>query len=181
MRTLVIVAALSIAAATAGLEAAAAAHAQRQPPSPPGPLDAAAPRMPRDVGEGEQLVLVVGGVFATRAEAESAAQPFGDLQGYYVVPEAQFAGLHAQLPAVLRAEGGRAFALVSAFRTQQGAQEFARLAQDSGRPALITARVTSLGGDYAGLGQEAAPNGVGPLRHAIRASLPELSPRDAIR
>ena len=40
------------------------------------------------------LVVVVGGVFATRAEAEAAnaAMTFGDVQGYYVVPVAQFQG-----------------------------------------------------------------------------------------
>jgi hypothetical protein len=80
---------------------------------------------------------------------------------------AQFQGLEEQLGT----PGD--FALVSAFRTEQGAQEFASLAQTLGYPATILPdRVLSLGGVYAGLGQEENTTGSGPLTDPIPASLP---------
>jgi hypothetical protein len=127
------------------------------------------PKMARDTGAGEMLVLVLGGVYPTRAEAETAnsEMTFGDVAGYYVVPVAQFQGFREQVGA----PGD--FALVSAFRTDQGAQEFTEFAQSLGYPATILGnRVHSLGGQYAGLGQEANPNGRGPLTGPIEASLP---------
>lgn len=136
----------------------------------PGPE---APRVPAtmkpDTGAGEMLVLVVGGVFDTREEAEAAnrAMGLGDVQGYYVVPVAQFQGFREQV--------GRPgdFALVSAFRTEAGAQGFAEAMAAAGNPAtVLPERVRSLGGLYAGLGQEAAPDGSGPLVGPIPASLP---------
>jgi len=127
------------------------------------------PKVPRDTGAGELLLVVVGGVYATRAEAEAAnaQMVFGDLQGYYVVPVAQFQGFGEQ--------GGAPgdFALVSAFRTQEGADEFVQLAGTFGYPATILSdRVRSLGGLYAGLGQEPHPNGSGPLVGPVPESLP---------
>jgi hypothetical protein len=135
----------------------------------PAVSDPSVPQMPRDVGAGERLLLVVGGTYASRVQAQAAAAElqFGDLQGYYVVPTGQFRGLLARLPVAGR------FALVSAFRTSAGARAFARLARAAGAPALITERVVSAGGAYAGLGQEAAPDGSGPLTHAIPASMPD--------
>ncbi len=127
------------------------------------------PQMAQDTGAGELLVVVSGGVFATRADAVAANAKlvFGDLQGYYVVPVAQFQGFKEQ--AGVPAD----FALVSVFRTDVGAQEFASLASSFGFPATILPnRVRSLGGLYAGLGQEADPNGTGPLTGPIPASLP---------
>lgn len=127
------------------------------------------PRMPDDTGAGEMLVVVVGGVFSTRAEAEAAndGMVFGDLQGYYVVPVAQFQGFEQGA-----GEPGD-FALVSAFRTDEGAREFAELAETFGYPAtVLPERVRSLGGLYAGLGQEAHPDGSGPLVGPIEESLP---------
>ena len=127
------------------------------------------PRMPEDTGVGEELLVVVGGVYATRAEAEvaNAAMTFGDLQGYYVVPVAQFQGFREQV-----GDAG-AFALVSAFRTQEGADAFTALARSFGAPAsILQTRVRSLGGVYAGLGQEAAPDGSGPLTAPVPESLP---------
>ena len=52
------------------------------------------PVMQPDTGAGEMLIVVLGGVYATRAEAEAANEGVvvGDLQGYYVVPVAQFQG-----------------------------------------------------------------------------------------
>ncbi|MBI2237709.1 MAG: hypothetical protein HYU54_04180 [Actinobacteria bacterium] len=127
------------------------------------------PRMPKDTGAGEMLVVVLGGVHPTRAEAAEVDQhmAFGDLQGYYVVPVAQFQGFREQVGV----PGD--YALVSVFRTDQGAQEFAALARSFGYPATILPnRVRSLGGIYAGLGQEANPDGSGPLLSPIPESLP---------
>lgn len=127
------------------------------------------PRMPQDTGAGEELLVVVGGVYASRDEAEAANATiaFGDLQGYYVVPVAQFRGFRAQI-----GTPGE-FALASAFRTQEGADEFVALARSFGVPASVLAtRVRSLGGVYAGLGQEAAPDGSGPLTVPVAESLP---------
>lgn len=134
--------------------------------APPAGADPAAPRMPMDVGAGERLHVVVGGTYQTRAAAEAAAVPFGDLQGYYVVPTGQFQGLAVRLPV-----SGR-WMLASAFRTLDGAKEFADLARAMGAPALVTDRVVSVGAAYAGLGQEPSPGGRGPLLHAIAASEP---------
>ncbi len=125
--------------------------------------------MKPDTGAGELLVLVVGGVFDTRAQAEAAnaRMTLGELQGYYVVPVAQFQGFRQQVGD----PGG--FALVSAFRTEEGAREFAEAMRSAGHPAeILPERVRSLGGVYAGLGQEAAPDGSGPLVGPIPDSLP---------
>jgi hypothetical protein len=127
------------------------------------------PTVPQDTGAGEMLVAVLGRTFPSRAEAEAAnaAMNFGDVQGYYVVPLAQFQGFREQLGT----PGD--FALVSVFRTDVGAQEFAAFAQSFGNPATILPnRVRSLGGVFAGLGQEAAPGGKGPLLVPIPESLP---------
>ncbi len=138
----------------------------------PGPTDYGppiGPNMAEDTGAGELLVAVLGGVFDTREEAEAAsdAMDFGDLQGYYVVPVAQFQGFEEQV-----GEPGD-FALVSAFRTDEGAQEFADFAASLGDPATILPnRVRSLGGLYAGLGQEASPDGSGPLLGPVPESIP---------
>jgi hypothetical protein len=127
------------------------------------------PMVPADTGAGELLLAVVGGVFSSRQEAEAAnaALAFGDLQGYYVVPVAQFQGFRQEV-----GEPGE-FALVSAFRTEEGAQEFAELAGTFGNTAtILPERVRSLGGLYAGLGQEASPDGTGPLLGPSAESLP---------
>ncbi len=137
---------------------------QSQPYGPP-----IGPRMAPDTGAGEMLLVVLGGVYATHAAAETAnaQMVFGDLQGYYVVPVAQFQGFQEQ------AGSPGDFALVSVFRTDAGAQVFAGLAQSFGYPATILPnRVRSLGGLYAGLGQEENPDGSGPLLRPIPASLP---------
>jgi hypothetical protein len=89
------------------------------------------------------------------------------VEGYYVVPVAQFQGFKEQVPAT----GDHA--LVSAFRTEEGAQEFVAFATALGYPAeVLERRVRSLGGLYAGLGQEPAPDGSGPLTGPIPESLP---------
>ena len=127
------------------------------------------PKMAKDTGPGEILLAVVGGAFATREEAEraNAGLVFGDVQGYYVVPVEQFAGLGKQL-------GVRTgYALVSVFRTDEVAQEFLELARQTGQPAtLLPERVSSFGGAYAGLGQETNVQGTGPLLGPVPESLP---------
>jgi hypothetical protein len=127
------------------------------------------PVMSPDSGASELLLAVLGGMYETRADATAAndQMSFSDLAGYYVVPVAQFQGFKEQV--------GSAgdFALVSVFRTEMGAQEFVAFAHALGYPATILPdRVQSLGGVYAGLGQEADPNGVGPLIHPVPESLP---------
>ncbi|HET9249610.1 MAG TPA: hypothetical protein VFP13_06680, partial [Actinomycetota bacterium] len=89
------------------------------------------PSLSPDTGAGELLIAVVGGTFADRqdADAANAAMGFGDLQGYYVVPVAQFQGFRQQVG------GAGDFALVSAFRTDEGARAFVELATAFGNPA----------------------------------------------
>lgn len=142
-------------AAVATLATTASTAPEPQPNGPP-----IGPTMSRDTGAGELLVVVVGGVYGTRSEAVTAngGMTFGDLQGYYVVPVSQFQGFAQQA-----GDPGN-FALVSAFRTEAGAREFAAMAAAFGHPAtILPERVRSLGGLYAGLGQEADPDGSGPL------------------
>jgi len=151
-------------AATIAVASVALTAPEAQPFGPP-----IGPRMAPDTGAGELLVVVVGGVYPTRAEAEAMNEQmtFGDLQGYYVVPVAQFQGFEQQA-----GEPGD-FALVSVFRTEEGAREFAEMAAGFGHPAtILPERVRSLGGLYAGLGQEAHPDGSGPLLGPIEESVP---------
>lgn len=151
--------------ASASLIATAAGKAPVRPPDD----RTFGPALPADTGAGELLIAVVGGVFPSRQEAQSAneALAFGDLQGYYVVPVAQFQGFRQGV-----GEPGE-FALASVFRTEEGAQEFAELAATLGIQAtILPERVRSLGGLYAGLGQEASPDGTGPLVGPVAESLP---------
>jgi hypothetical protein len=151
--------------ASAGVWGAAASTApDPQPFGPP-----IGPAVRSDTGAGELLIAVVGGVFPTRQEAEAAEATlaFGDLHGYYVVPVAQFQGFSQQV-----GEPGD-FALVSVFRTEEGARALAELAATFGNEAtILPERVRSLGGLYAGLGQEADPDGSGPLLGPVEESLP---------
>ena len=62
---------------------------------------------------------------------------------------------------------------MSAFRTDEGARAFVELAGSFGHPAtILPERVRSLGGLYAGLGQEPNAEGSGPLSGPIADSLP---------
>lgn len=138
-----------------------------QPPQAPSPDPMT--RLARDSGPGELLRVVIGGVFASEQEALAAneAMAFGDVAGYFVVPTEQFLGLREQLGAEAN------FVLASVFRTDAGAEDFVELAQGFGAPALLVpGRVASLGGRYAGLGQESDPRGRGPLTGPIVESLP---------
>ena len=137
-------------------------------PGPPARYNASVPSMPRENGVGERLLLVVGGTYATQAEAEeanrTAQESFGDIQGYYVAPVDSYLGLR-------EAVDSGDWSLVSAFRTREGAEEFTALAQSAGQAAEVVGPVLALGGPYAGLGQEEDPGGQGPLLDAL--PLPE--------
>ena len=137
------------------------------PSKPPAASDPTVPAAPRDTGVGERLLLVVGGQYATRAQAEAAAaaMSLGELQGYYVVPVTAYLGLREALGA-----GEAGWALVSAFRTREGAEQFASLASSVGIPARLAGPFVSMGGPFAGLGQETDPAGNGPLARALTAA-----------
>jgi hypothetical protein len=165
-RTLAILLALL---GTVGISIGVLAAVGRTDPAPRDVGPPIGPRMTPDTGWGELLIVVVGGIYPTRAEAEAAndAMPFGDKSGYYVVPGAQF----QRFDQGIGSPGD--FALVSAFRTEQGALDFVALAQSFEYPAtILPGRVRSLGGLYVGLGQEANPDGTGPLTHPVPESLP---------
>jgi hypothetical protein len=165
-RTLAILLALL---GTVGISMGVLAAVGRTDPPPRDVGPPIGPRMTPDTGWGELLIVVVGGIYPTRAEAQAAndAMPFGDMSGYYVVPVAQFQGFDQGIGS----PGD--FALVSAFRTEQGALDFVALAQSFEYPAtILPGRVRSLGGLYVGLGQEANPDGTGPLTHPVPESLP---------
>jgi hypothetical protein len=134
------------------------------PTQPPAARDPSVPRTDADMGTGERLLLVVGGAFATREEAEEANEgiAIGDVQGFYVAATAQFPGLDETL-----GQEEAKYALVSAFRTARGAREFLELVQTAGYPAVVTPRLENLGWEYVGLGQEAAPDGSGPVTEPI--------------
>ena len=168
MRTTTKIAAAVAALAATGAVAAVAASGPGRPPGPPALRDPSVPQIAQDRGAGERLLLVVGGAFTTREEAERANEgiQIGDLQGFYVAPTDQFVGLDRVL-----GEADAEFVLVSAFRTGRGAQEFLDLVQSAGAAGFITPRLQNLGFEYVGLGQEADPDGSGPLTEPI----PELT------
>ena len=164
-KLLVVVSLAIVALASLGLVAGATLGGG----APRSPDPRIGPNPPLDTGAGEMLLVVLGGVYPTREEATTASDSmvFGDVQGYYVAPIAQFQGFREQI-----ANNGD-FALVSVFRTEDGAQEFVDLATAYGYPAeILRERVRSLGGVYAGLGQEADPDGSGPLLEPVPESLP---------
>ncbi|HEX2026082.1 MAG TPA: hypothetical protein VHH92_06775, partial [Actinomycetota bacterium] len=148
-------------AVVGGVVAASLAAGRRTAPAL---VDPSVPRMERDRGAGERLLLVVGGAFPTReaAEVANAGISFGDVQGFYVAPTDQFVGLREVL-----GPSADDFVLVSAFRTGRGARDFLELAEAAGAPALLTPRLENLGWAYAGLGQETHPDGTGPLTEPI--------------
>ena len=113
-----------------------------------------------DLGAGEKVLLVVGGAFETREEAEEANETIGlgDVQGYYVAATDQFEGLRDHLGVE-----GAEFVLVSAFRTAQGAADYIAVARANDAPAVLTPRLVNHGYEYVGLGQEPHPDGRGPL------------------
>ena len=159
----------AVVVATVALSASLAAVVALARPAPQDVDPTVPPVVPPDTGAGEMLLVVVGGVYPSRAEADAAAasMQIGDVQGYYVAPVAQFQGFRQQV-----GEPGD-FALVSAFRTQEGADAFVEFAQIQGNPAfLLPERVRSLGGVYVGLGQEENPDGSGPLLGPVPESLP---------
>jgi hypothetical protein len=146
------------------LSTAAASGPSDRVVGPPASRDPSVPTLTEDRGAGERLVLVVGGAFATREEAEAANSGIliGDLQGFYVAPTDQFVGLDRSL-----GEADGEYVLVSAFRTGRGARDFLDLVRSAGASAFITPRLENLGFEYVGLGQEADPDGSGPLTEPI--------------
>jgi hypothetical protein len=164
MRTMTRIVAAILALGATGVVAAVAASGPGRQPVPPALRDASAPRLTEDRGAGERLLLVVGGSFATRDEAERANQAIriGDLQGFYVAATDQFVGLDRVL-----GEADAEFVLVSAFRTGRGAMDFLDLVRSVGAAGFITPRLQNLGFEYVGLGQEADPDGSGPLTEPI--------------
>lgn len=161
-----LVTALAITAVSVGAQDAP------EQPGPPAIGDDLAPSMAQQLGVGERLLLVVGGTFPTQGEAQMRAEAlrFGEMQGFYVAPIDQFGGLRQAL-------GGtdHGWALVSSFRTEQGALEFFDLATTAGATPMITPRVESLPGVFTGLGQEPEPSGQGPLLNPVPASAPEMA------
>jgi hypothetical protein len=154
----------ALAAGTGAGLLAAGAEEEAELQSAPAVDDPAVPAESADHGAGEYLLLVVGGSFPTQEAAAEAnsGMSFGDLQGYYVARRDQFEGIDEYLGSV-----SGEWVLVSAFRTEAGAAEFADLAQAAGAPALVTGRVRNRGDRFVGLGQEAAPDGSGPQRGPI--------------
>jgi hypothetical protein len=132
--------------------------------STPLPAQAVPAKVPRDAGGGERLLVVVGGAFTTREEAIETNERyvFGDVQGYYVFPATQFAGLTEVLP------WQGSWILGTSFRTRDGAEEFTAVADAFDIPAVIVGPVTSVGTLYTGLGQESSPDGTGPLLRPLR-------------
>lgn len=135
---------------------------------PPALTDPSVPSVLEDLGEEERVLLVVAGGYSSREEAEAANEgfSFGDVQGFYPVQMGQFMGLANEVPG----KGG--WALVSAFRTREGAEDFAEIARLAGANAHITPRLLNKGWVYAGLGQEENPDGTGPLTEPVPASAP---------
>lgn len=162
-RNIVLAVGLAIGVVTSLVVLVTSAQTRPQPYGAP-----VGPKVPPDTGPGEELLLVVGGVFPTQEEAEAAAAAmvFGDVQGYYVAPVGQFEGLSEHV-------GPGEFVLVSSFRTEKGASSFAAFARMHGNAATILPwRVLSLGGKYTGLGQEESPDGKGPALGPLPESLP---------
>jgi hypothetical protein len=166
MMTIRRTAAAGITALVAGLTIGAVASSRpgRQQEGPPALRDPSVPRTDQDLGSGERLLLVVGGAFATREEAEAANGQIviGDVQGFYVARTDQFEGLDREI-----GDPGNEYVLLSAFRTSRGARDFLELVQTAGYSAFITPRLRNLGSEYVGLGQEEDPSGDGPLTEPI--------------
>jgi hypothetical protein len=161
-RTIVLAGMVAVGAGAAA--AGSALSGSGRPTEPPAARDPSVPRLDSDLGKGERLLLVVGGAFATREEAEEANEGImiGDVQGFYVAATEQFPGLEETL-----GDEEAKYVLVSAFRTARGARDFLELVQTAGYPALVTPRLQNLGWEYVGLGQEAAPDGSGPVTGPI--------------
>ncbi|HVL90331.1 MAG TPA: hypothetical protein VM841_08870 [Actinomycetota bacterium] len=118
-----------------------------------------------DIGTGERLLLVIAGEYATRAQADAAAAGIvlGDLQGFVVAATSDFEGMTP----------GR-YLVMSAFRTAQGAAEFEELVTMAGYGPMRRAVAVYRGSSWIGLGQEASPDGSGPLRGPLAP--PEPNP-----
>jgi hypothetical protein len=164
MKARVIVLAAMVVIGAGAAMATSALSGSGRPTQPPAARDPSVPRTDADLGKGERLLLVVGGAFATREEAEQANEGIlvGDLQGFYVAATEQFPGLEDVL-----GRDDAEYVLVSAFRTSRGAREFLELVQSFGYSAFVSPRLENRGSEYVGLGQEEDPDGSGPLTEPI--------------
>lgn len=156
MRFVSIILAAGLVAGSAAGIAVRSATAQR-------PASAAASARP-DIGTGERVLLVVAGEHATRAQAEAASDRIvlGDLRGFVVAASSDFEGVTP----------GR-FLVVSAFRTVRGAAEFEALVQTAGYGPLRRIIAIYRGSAWIGLGQEANPDGSGPLTGPLAPGHPD--------
>lgn len=159
------IASLVLLAAIGGGLAAVASAGDAPLPPVNGPTNAALARQGvvwhgNDLGRDERVLLVLGGSFPSQEAAEEANRTitFGDLHGYYVARTDQFVGLREHLGSL-----AQDYVLVTAFRTGAGARAFLQLAGAAGAPASLTPRLKNGGDTYVGLGQEAHPDGSGPL------------------
>lgn len=135
-------------------------------------------------GRGESLILVVGGIYPTKDQAVAAvaASNRGELQGFYLASSNDFrlTGRYAvaspsggqprlvwraAAPGAGRGLPGDRWMALSAFRTRAGAQQFLGWAQSAlpGTVARTVQAVRTAGSTPIGLGQEADPDGSGPL------------------
>lgn len=148
MRRLTIVAALgALAIAVAGVMAGATGEDFEIP----------------DIGTGERLALVIADEYQTEAAAEAANADItiADMAGFYVAPTGSFEGMTP----------GR-WLVLTAFRTLAGALEFQELTS----AADVTTRIAVAGytgTGYVGLGQEANPDGSGPLQGPLPNGHPD--------
>jgi hypothetical protein len=127
------------------------------------------------LGVGETLIVIVGGRFETRAEAERFAAEMArgggpvfhvdqasNYQGRarYAIEEVSLRYLGPPPPAVEWPEGG--WLAATAFRTRAGAQTLLPLIRFA-EIEVQAWQVVKLGGEYVGLGRELHPDGSGPL------------------
>lgn len=167
-RLMILTLATAVAAAMALGVGAVVSGATTPTMGPPAIADPTVPQVARQLGIGERLILVTAGRFSSEAAAQqrNGAYSFGEMQGFYPVVVSQFRGLDESL-------GGEGpWALASAFRTREAAVTFAIMAAQAGADPFVTKRVSSWPGAFAGLGQEASPEGTGPLAGPIPASAP---------
>jgi hypothetical protein len=127
-------------------------------------LGSGAQSRPTSPGSAERIIAIIGGDFASRAEAVAVggALPFGDIQGFSV---ARSDGFDGEPP-------GR-WLLVSGFRTVRGAAEFEELLRVLRIDVVRRIVTTYRGSDPIGLGQEPHPNGDGPLLSPLPPEHPE--------
>ena len=78
----------------------------------------------------------------------------------------QAARLRQLLGTTVKLVAGRSI-IATAFRTKAGAEQFMQFARAAGATNLVVMQAFKAGGGAMGLGQEPAPDGSGPLSHAL--------------